>query len=637
MSRELHDFIAFGPFRLNAQERLLLRDGKAVALPPKTLDLLLVLVENCGHLVEKEELMNRLWPGTFVEEANLSHHVFTLRRALGDGENAACYIETVPRRGYRFVAPVNGMGSEAATAGSGSALPADREFASTTRRFSMRLVLLATLSILAAAIVLVLIRTSKQDTRRTPAAPTAITSLAVLPLRNLSNDVEQAYFVDGMTEALISTLGKIRALKVISRTSVMQYEETKKSLQEIAKELSVDGIVEGAVLQVGDRVRITVRLIEVKSERQLWAGAYVQDLSNVLVLQNEVARAIAREVRIAVTPEEQETLARAEPVDPEAHRAYLRGVFFWNKRSVKALRTALEYFQEASTKDPGYAPAHAMMADTLMQLGYRQGPPRDYYPKARQVATQALRIDNKVAAAHVVLAAVLRGLEHDWLGAEKALRRAIELDPGSSMAHQRYSLHLTSQGRVEESLAEMQRALELDPVSLVINTSLAGRLYYARRYEEAIQQAQSVIRMDQDFGYAHRVLGLAYLQKGMFVEAIAALEKAAAGSSSPDQGQLGYAYAAAGAKRKAWQKLAELRRLSRRQYVSPYDFALVYCGLGDSGQALKWLDRAYDDRSPELNLLNVEPLWDKLRPEPQFQNLLRRMRFPAQGSIPGQQ
>jgi len=455
-----------------------------------------------------------------------------------------------------------------------------------------------------------------------------IRSLAVLPLENLSGDPAQEYLADGMTDALISDLAKIGALRVISRTSAMRYKGAKKPLPEIASELNVDAVVEGAVLRSGDRVSIRARLIHAGADRQLWAESYERDFRDALGMQSEIARAIAREVHAKITPAEQTRLASARPVNHKSYNDYLLGIYYWNKRTEEHVRKAIDYFQSAIREDPGYAQVYAGLADSYSVLAVMFGDPREFVPKAKAAAAKAIEIDGTLAEAHVALASVLAYYDWDWQGAEWEFNRAIELNPGSSMAHLRYAHFLATMGRTEGSLAENERALDLDPVSLIINTGLGQRLYNARLYDKSARQLQKALEMDPNFFPARIELGRVYAQQGGYLESLAELNKAVELSRDSALAEIGYVYAVSDQRRKARLILAELRELSRRRYVSPVDIALIRAGLGEKDQAFNWLEKAYGEHSSRLPQLKMDPRFDTLRADPRFDDLLRRMGLP---------
>jgi serine/threonine-protein kinase len=459
-----------------------------------------------------------------------------------------------------------------------------------------------------------------------------IESIAVLPLQNLSGDPEQEYFADGMTEALITDLSKIGALNVISRTSAMHYKGSDKPLPEIARELNVDAVIEGAALRVGDRVRITAQLIEAATDQHLWAESYERDMRDVLALQSEVAQAIAQEIQATLTPEERSLLATSRPVDPEAHEAYLKGRYYLNKRTPEALQKGLEYFQQAINKDPEFGLAYAGLGLSYVLLeGYGVLPPGEAFPKARAAATKALEIDETLAEAHTQLGNIHWRYYGDWEVAEREWKRAIELEPNSARAHYIYGYNLGHTGRAEESILEIQRARELDPLSLITNANVGYIYYLARDYDQAIAEYRKVLEMDPNFGIAHFLLGRVYVEKGMHKESIEEFQEALrlSGHSAGAMAELGYGYAAAGQTADALRMLDELRELSGEGWVPPGWVAHIYIGLGDNDQAIQWLEKAYQQHSTSgIQSVKVDPLFDPLRSDPRFQDLLRRMNFP---------
>ena len=458
-----------------------------------------------------------------------------------------------------------------------------------------------------------------------------IESLAVLPLENLSRDPEQDYFADGMTDALIAELGQIGSLRVISRTSVMQYKGVKRPLPQIARELNVDALVEGSVLRSGDRVRITAQLIGAVPERHLWARNYERDLRDVLSLQSEVARAIADEVKANVGPDVQARLARARPVNPEAYRHYLIGRFLWNKRTEEGFKQAINDFQRAIEIDPAYPPAYAGLADAYNLLGdWGYLPPRDAYPKGKAAARKALQIDEASAEAHTSLAYAYFEYDWDWAACEKEFKRAIELNPNYATAHHWYSEYLSAMRRHAEALAEAQRSQELDPLSPIISDSLATRYLFTRQYDEAIRRFRETVSLFPEFAVAYGGLGGAYMASGTYQQAIVAYQKARSlsGASAAEVAALGQAYAKGGIRGYYLWELRRLREESKHRYVRAVAFAYLFAGLGEKDQAFSYLEKAYEDRDWHLTLLQIGPGFDPLRSDPRFQDLLRRMNFP---------
>jgi len=457
--------------------------------------------------------------------------------------------------------------------------------------------------------------------------PARIRSLAVLPLANLSRDPEQEFFTEGMTEALISDLGKIRALRVISRTSAMRYRGTSKSVPEIARELDVDAVVEGSVLRSGDRVRITAQLVQAATDRHLWSESYERGLKDVLALQSEVARAIAREIQVAVSPQERARLAKSHPVDPEAHRVYLLGRYWWNKRRPEGFSKALEYFGQAITKDSTFAAAYAGLADTYSALGFYGSPPRETMPKARAAAVKALELDDSLAEAHASLANIVMNYDWDWAAAERSFKRSIELNPGYATAHHWYSLLLSALGRLDDAMVEIRRALALDPLSLVILHNVGLQHYYARRYDEAIKQYRRTLEMDPGFPITNLMLVYAYADKGMFREAIAVAEGISP-RNAPVKAALANCYARAGDRGRALRLVEDLVTESRREYVPPDSIAIAYIGTGEKDEAFAWLEKAREERLPFAIFIKQNPLFDPLRSDPRFAELLQRIGLP---------
>jgi TolB-like protein/Tfp pilus assembly protein PilF len=460
-----------------------------------------------------------------------------------------------------------------------------------------------------------------------------IKALAVLPLTNLSRDPEQDYFADGMTEEMITDLAQIGALRVISRTSAMRYKGTDKPLPQIARELNVDALVEGSVLRAGDRVRITAQLIHAATDQHLWAKSYERDLRDVLALQGEVARAIAGEIQIKLTPQEQARLARSPQVNPAGHEAYLKGRFYYAKGTEQAVRKSIEYFEEAIAKDPSYALAYCGLADSYNLLAnpvLEVMPPGEAMPKAKAAALRALELDKTLAEAHTSLGRIKFYFEWDWNGAEKAFRRAIELNANYAWAHYTHAPFLGLLGRHAEAIHESRRALELDPVSLLINSILGLAYCYARQFENAEEQFRKTLELDPNFAFAHWLLGgFCLAPMGRYDEGIAELQKAIA--LAPNVvlpiGLLGYSYGKTGKRDGALRVLDELEELSKRRYVTPMGRALTYLGLGDE-LMFDAMEQAYQLRALSLIYMNVMPHWDEVRAHPRFQDIIRRMNFP---------
>lgn len=463
---------------------------------------------------------------------------------------------------------------------------------------------------------------------RGPLGGTRIRSLAVLPLQNLSGDPAQEYFADGMTEELITDLSKIEAIMVISRTSAMRYKGSSKSLPEIARELNVDALVEGSVERAGDRVRITAQLIYAPTDTHLWADSYERNLQDVLSLQDEVARDIAEKIKIRLTPAEKARLTSSRPVDAQAYQSYLEGRYYWSMRTEDGLNEGIKYFKKAIERDPRYALAYAGLAESYFTLaGYRVIPGREAFPQAKEAAFKALEIDEGLSEAHTAMAAVLAENDFDLSAAEKEIRRAIELNPNYATAHQWYAeIILVPLGRRGEAIAEMERAQQLDPLSLAINTDFGYILYLEREPDQAIAQLQKTLEMYRSFPAPHLYLARAYLQKKMVTEAMQEFQTAVTLSSGHPfyRAWLGYGYAVSGNRQEANRILEELARPTGR-YVSSYDLAAICAGLGRRQDAVKWLQKAYDERASHFHHMGVEPVFDPLRSEPGFQELARKI------------
>ena len=457
----------------------------------------------------------------------------------------------------------------------------------------------------------------------------AIDSVAILPLENISGNPDQEYFAQGMTEALITELSKIKALRVISRTSAMRYKNTDKSLPQIANELSVDAVVEGSALLAGEHVRITAQLIEAATDRHIWADSYERELRDIITLQKEVAHTIAQEIRITVTKEEQGRLAQVRPVNPEAYELYLKGRYFWDKRTPEAMTKGIEYFRQAIREDPDYALAYTGLADSYHLLAsYSILAPMEAFPKAKEAALKALEIDGTLAEAHNSLAATELLYDWDWAAAEREFKRAIELNPNYVTAHQWYAIYLTVTERMNEAITEIKRAMEIDPLSLSLQTGLARQFYFVREYDQAIEQYDKALELDANYVFARAFLGLAYVQKLMYEEAIAEFRQAVALTEGKEPGMLavlGHAYGVSGQNDEALGILSELSRLSEQRYVPPFYIAVVYVGLGDSDHAFEWLEKACADRSEWMIYLNVEHILDPIREDPRFETLVERI------------
>jgi TolB-like protein/DNA-binding winged helix-turn-helix (wHTH) protein/Tfp pilus assembly protein PilF len=646
--------VRFGVFEADMEAGELRKHGLRLKLSEQPFQILAMLVARPGEVVSREVLRERLWPSdTFVDfDHGLNNAVMRLREVLGDSSDHPRFIETLPRRGYRFIAPVELKGaaseypaqeavtSERAAGGPGvdgkngsgnSEALLNVSQGQHSRRFSLPRIAVLAAGVLAGSalisgITVHYVNASKGKVNRS-------SSLVVLPLENLSGDKEQDYFADGMTDDLIANLAKIHSLRVISRSTAMAYKGTHKPLPQIATELNVDAVVEGTVMRVGNRVRITAELVQVSTDQHLWADTYESPIGDVLALQNRVSSAIVDEIRINLTKEDKERLAQKPSVSPEAYEDYLKGRYYWNKRSGDGFEKAIGYFEDATRKDPQYALAYAGLADCYGIIGatiYGRLPSSEAAPKARAAAIRALEIDPSLAPAETSLATAKFNYDWDWAGAAEGFRKAIQLDPSYSTAYQRYSLYLTAMGKFDDSFEQIKKARELEPLSISINTALGWRLYLAREYDRSIAQLRDTLEMDPASEWAHLNLGQAYEQQGQFNLAIEELQKALelAHSSPLTLSALAHAEALSGNHATANKLLSQLEALSKKQYVSPYYIAIVYLGLGKNDVAMNWLEKAYTDRSNGLVFMKVEPELDPVRTNPRFVTLQTRLNFP---------
>ncbi|MEJ2007848.1 MAG: winged helix-turn-helix domain-containing protein [Acidobacteriota bacterium] len=613
--------LRFGVFELDLQTGELRKSGKRVRLAPQPFRLLVLLASKPGQLVTREEIEQAIWgDNTVVDyEQGLRFLVKKTRAALGDQSESPRYIETLPRRGYRFIAPVETVapGTEC-----------EEGPAMATPRWGNRLWLIGVGLVAIVAMVFALNLGGLRD-RISGKFPSHVKSIAVLPLENLSHDPEQEYFADGMAEALIMELSKISQLQVIGLRSVMVYKGSKKPLRQIARELNVDAVMEGSVLRSGDRVRIDERLVDGSTERILWEDTISRDLGDVLGLTSDVSRDVAREIRIKVTPEEQQRMASAPPVNPEAYPLYLQGRYYFRKRTLPAFDKSIQRFQRALEMDPQYAAAYSGLSESYGILPFYGGAlPRVVFPKAKAAALKALEIDSTLAEAHAALGNVLFYYDWDWPGAERELKRAIALKPSYVAAHHWYAEYLSAMGRHEQAFAEIRRAQELDPASPLMR-AIGGEVYtLAHRPGEAIEQCRKGLELDSNFGLAHRWLGMAYMEKGMYREAMAELEEADRLIGRDNALGLARVYAMAGRRGEAVKMLDRFDGQYKQGEVSPVGLAAAYAALGEKQRALDWLQKAHAQRDPFMVFTRVYWAFDSLRSDPRFQELVSRMNFP---------
>jgi TolB-like protein/DNA-binding winged helix-turn-helix (wHTH) protein/tetratricopeptide (TPR) repeat protein len=599
---------------------------------PKMMQVLVHLAAHAGQVVSKEQLMGAAWPDTFVTDDVLLRCISELRKALSDDPREPRFIQTIAKKGYRLIAPVEWM-DRSSEAASGVEPSAGRQVAPGDLRPGRRVLLIG----FATSLVLALLAVAYFSWHRWVARPGSgqdKSVLLVLPFQNLSADAEQEYFSDGLTEEMITQLARLQPerLAVIARTSSMHYKGTNKTIDEIGRELGVHYILEGTVRREGKRVRISAQLIRASDQAHVWADSYDRELSGILAVQNEVAQAVAREIRITLSAHEQTRLASSRPVVAEAHEAYLRGRFFWNKRTPEGLRKAIEHFERAIEIDPGYAAPYTGLADAhLLLLEHADTPPEQDLPKARTAALKALEIDSDLAEAHTSVAMIKFCQDWDWAGAEEGFQRAVSLNPNYVTAHHWYALLMATTGRLDEARAEIERAVKLDSLSSLMRTAAGWRVYAAaRQYEQAAHELRLGIELDPLSGTARRRLGAVYVLTGKHEEAIAELREGVrlSGGTPIAQADLGHAYGVAGMRAEARKVLDELRQLSRSHYVDATRFALIYTGLGEKDRAMEWLEKAYQRRDMGLIMLPPDPRFDPLRNDPRYQSLLRRMKLP---------
>lgn len=640
MSEQTSDFYEFGRFRVKSDERVLLRGEDLVPLTPKAFDILLTLLENDGRIVNKDDLMKKVWPNTFVEEGNLTQNVSLLRKALGESANGPQFIETVPRRGYRFVAPVNRGGENGqdylvenaarlptqlpTNAQTEAIVNSSHSISDSGRRtfLSRRLPAVAlTLVVLVIAVAGIAYLSARN---KAGASPNSIQSIAVLPFVDDSVDGDAEFLDDEIAASLVNSLTKLPKLRVVPRSVMVTYKGRNVDPRQVGQELNVRAVVTGRVHRRGDTISIQADLIDLDSVSQIWGQHYERRLSDILLVQEEISRDIFENLRLKLNVEEQKQL--------EAYRLYLKGRNAWNKRTREGMQQGIDFFQQAINADPNYAAAYAGLADCYnMQVIYGVDSPRDGFPKAKAAAVKALEIDETLAEAHSSLAFIKFRWDRDRVEAEREFLLAIKHKATYAPAHQWYSSYLVALERFDEAIAEAKRTAELEPLSFTGSSHLGWILYLSGRNDEAIAQCTKILNLDPNSFPARRYLGLAYEQKGMYALAIDEFQKGVKISGSPLMlALLGHAYAVSGKTKEARQVLSDLHDLSEsreaesRRYVSPYTVAAIHAGLSDKDQAFKWLEQANEERDVWLMNLKVDPVFAKLRSDKRFQDLLTR-------------
>lgn len=599
------------------------------------MELLILLVQRQGNLVTREEIASHLWSkDVFVDvDHSINTAIRKVRRALQDDPENPRFVETVVGKGYRFAAPIRFSGREVAApmaapvpTTSSAAAPSSAKPAKVPHVQAM----IAGVAVVMLAVVAFSFHGSgKVQTAQQP----PIRSLAVLPLKNVTGDPQQEYFADGMTDAVIDRLSQIAELRVISRTSAMRLKNTTLSVPEIARALNVDGIVEGTVGVQGSRVRVTLQLIRGATGEHVWAEDYDREYSTVPGLQDEVARTIAERIRIGISPQQQVAFAQVKTVDPAVEEDYLKGEYYLKQRTTDSLHKSIESFEQAIARDPNYAYAYSGMADAYALLGFRGSyPAKDALAKAKQAAQKALALDNTLAQPHASLAFIAETHEWDWATAEREYKRALELNPGDAGIHNLYAGYLMYVGRYDEGIAEARLARDLDPLSLPVNNALAGRLLVAGRNGEAIEQARKTLELNPYYAPAHQTLGWAYLRTSKPADALREFQEAVRLSGPDDLDlrlDLGFAEAVGGKTQDARKILADFLRLNREGRAPAGSIAILYGALGDRNAAFSWLNKAYDERDPQLTYLTVPGRrFEPLRHDPRFTELVKRVGLP---------
>jgi DNA-binding winged helix-turn-helix (wHTH) protein/TolB-like protein/Tfp pilus assembly protein PilF len=641
MERQTNSFYEFGSFRINRRERQLLHNGEPVSLPPKVYDTLLALVMHSGHIVEKEELMNAVWPDTFVEEANLTVNISALRKVLGEGEAEHHYIETVPRRGYRFVLPVSEVKSDSADSFAEEhakpRLVIEEEYKVDARKEEPTYVTAVRalprsrkwgLPVVGISVLVGLGLVTYYTWMKRAERGLKVRSIAVLPFKPLVADNRDEPLEMGICDALITRLSGLNQLIVRPTSSVVQYNKPGQDSLTAGRELGVDALLDGFVQKSGDRIRVTAQLLSISDGKHLWSGQFNENFTNIFAVEDSISEQMLEALRLSLTGDEQRRITRHYTENIEAYELYLRGRYFQDKRTPEGLNKSIDYFQLATGKDPRYALAFAGLADSYVGLAVRVDmPPKDSYRQAKTAAIQALEIDDTLAEAHASLGNVQYWYDWDWSAAETEFKRAIELGPNYPTAHQLYASYLIVMGRHPEALSEIKQAHSLDPLSLPINVQVARILYFSREYDEAIEQCRKTLEIDPNFGGAHLFLGRSYKEKRMYQEALTELEKARRllGGSAEVLALIGYTYAVSGSRVEAQNVLVELQGLSKQRYVSPYHIAMVHAGLGERDAAFLWLDKAYSDREGRLTILKFAPEFDSLHSDPRYAELVRRI------------
>lgn len=630
MNSQSETILDFGPYRLDAGRRLLLRDGKAVALTPRVFDTLLVLIENRGRIVEKDELMRALWPDSFVEEGNLAQNIFQLRKVLGEGDSTQHYIETVPKRGYCFVAKVtelNGTELVYPTEQPSRNVEIDLNHLPLSSALNLRALLLAVLLVGMTLGGLYFLSTNGIQSDPTP--DETVRSIAVLPFKPLVAHENDEQLRLGMTDALITKLSNLRELAVRPTRSVFRYGDPNHDPLQAGRELAVDSVLDGTIQLSEERIRVTVQLLRVRDGISLWADQFDEEFTDLFAIQDSISEQVSRALAIRLTSDERSRMAKRYTQNTEAYQAYIKGRYFWNKRTEEGLQNGIEYFKKAIDLDPTYALAYAGLADSYNMLSYYCGiPSAQTYPRARVAAIKALELDDTLAEAHTSLAYVKMLFDWDWAGAEIEFKKALEFNPNYVLAHLWYSEYLRTVGRFEEAITHAEIGLKLDPLSVPARTN-SGRVYLmAGQYEKAVAQLKESLVMEPTNAFAKISLGRAYAEQGNIEEGLALVKQAQQLSEGGAATVvLGYIYSRSGRLPEVRKLLREMQSVSQRRYVPAYTFAMLYADLGEKDQAFKWLEKAYEERSEFITMIKVDPRFNSLRTDSRFNDLVVRVGF----------
>lgn len=652
MVKQLNQLYEFGPFRLNIRERLFLKDGESVLLAPKAFETLVALVQKKGRLVEKEELLKEVWPDSFVEESSLSQNIYMLRKILGNDDNGNRYIETVPRHGYRFVATVKEITVEPEPTtpdqnpesllypyevvpeenkGNGHRVASQPVAADAIPvHGSVRKpkgVFIASIAMLVCALGVA----SFWILRKPSGVSPTVRSIAVLPFKSIGQESSNDHLGLGMTDAMITKLSSIEKFTIRPTSSIFKYADQSYDLLAAGRELEVEAVLEGTVQRSDDRVRVTVQLINVADGKPIWAEKFDEQFTNIFTVQDAITAQIVEALKLELTVEEKKLLAKRYTNNTEAYESYIRGIYFWNKRTEEGIKQSIAYFEQATRQDPNYALAYAGLADAYGMVGL-YGYEKimkldDAYQLSKSTALKALQLDETLAEAHISLALVKFRYEHDDPGAEREIKLALMLNPDSALAQHRYAVFLTEHGRINEAYIASKRSYEIEPLSLAYSGYYCTLLYYKREFDAAVQCSQKALEINSSYEQPLLILGLSYAFQGKYQEAIPYLEKlrgmATARTSNVILRSLGYVYALAGRRDDAQRILSELDKLPKHDIEAPYSKALVYAGLGRLDKTFKILKEHSAEWREELVGVKIDPIYDLIRTDPRYAEIVK--------------